>query len=67
MKPKISDLPAAESTTLMFTVLLIAVGSALLLGSRAGVFSLDQIEKFWPVTLVATGLVQLLSEPSRKA
>lgn len=67
MKSRISELPAFERTTLIFTFLLIAAGSALLLGSRAGYVSLDQIEKFWPVTLVATGLVQLLAEPARKA
>ena len=67
MKAQISKSPFRGSTDIIFIALLLAAGSALLLGSGAGVLSLDKLVKFWPVTLVATGLVQLLLEPSRKA
>jgi hypothetical protein len=67
MKLQLSDSALLDTTTILFIVLLIAAGSALLLGSGAGLLSLDQMAKFWPVTLVATGLVELLSEPERNA
>ena len=67
MKSQLPESFFHDRTSVLFTVLLLAVGIALLVGSGTGVVSLDGIEKFWPLTLVATGLVQLLATPGRKA
>ena len=61
-----SNSGSLDRTTLLFTILLIATGSALLLGSQFGMLRMEQVEKFWPVTLVAAGLVHLLSYQDRK-
>lgn len=50
-----------DATTIVFTMLLIVTGTTLLLGSQVGVFSLDKIEHFWPLSIVATGMAQLLN------
>lgn len=56
-----SDSAHFDRTALLFTVLLIAAGLSLLLGSNFGIFSLDHLAKYWPVAIVAAGLVQLLT------
>ncbi len=61
MKPFGSGPRHFDRTALVFTVLLIVAGLLLLLGSHVGVVSLDSLAKFWPVSIVAAGLVQLLS------
>ncbi len=50
-----------DATTIFFTMLLILTGTTLLLGSQAGVVSLDRMEPFWPLTIVATGMARLLN------
>ncbi len=65
MKPQV-EAAFRDRTTIIYITLLLIAGSALLAGSGAGLVSLDRIERFWPVTLVAAGLMQLLSDPERK-
>jgi hypothetical protein len=43
----------------MFPVLLILAGVLLLAGPGAGVFSLESLERYWPLAIVAAGLVEL--------
>lgn len=66
MKPFQTNSGSLDATAQLFIVLLIATGSALLLGGQFGLLRIDQMEKFWPVTLVAAGLVHLLSYNERK-
>jgi hypothetical protein len=47
-----------------FPVLLILAGFALMLMSSLGVLSADSITRFWPLAIVAAGLVEL--DPTRK-
>ncbi len=61
MKTYSSPTRSLDRTQTGFTIFLIATGLALLIGSYAGVVSLDHIEKFWPVSIVAAGLAQLLA------
>ncbi len=55
-----------DSTTILFTLLLMVSGTGLLLGSQFGVVSLDGLARFWPLSIVATGLAQLLTARDKK-
>ena len=46
------------------TILVIVAMAALMLGTRSGIISLVQLQRFWPLTLVAVGLLDLF--PGRK-
>ena len=48
-----------DGFTLAFPFLLILAGIFLLVSPGAGVLSLDTLERFWPLTIVAAGLVDL--------
>ncbi len=48
------------------TILVIVAMAALMLGTRSGIISLVQLQRFWPLTLVAVGLLDLLSWQEKK-
>jgi hypothetical protein len=48
-----------DGFTLVFPILLILAGFLLLAGLGAGVFSLEALERYWPLAIVAAGLVEL--------
>jgi hypothetical protein len=49
--------------TFAFPFLLILAGIFLLAGSGGGIFSLDALSRYWPLAIVAAGLVEL--DPQR--
>lgn len=53
-----------DGFTLAFPFLLILGGFFLLLGPGVGMFSGDVLEHYWPLTIVAAGLVDL--DPMRR-
>jgi hypothetical protein len=48
-----------DGFTLVFPVLLILAGLFLLAGPGTGMFSMDTLERYWPLAIVAAGLVEL--------
>ncbi len=54
----------ADVAASAFPVLLILAGFGLMLVSSLGVLSADSITRFWPLAIVAAGLVEL--DPMRK-
>jgi hypothetical protein len=48
-----------DGLTLAFPFLLILAGFVLLAASGSGMFSIDTLERYWPLAIVAAGLVEL--------
>ena len=48
-----------DGFTIAFPFFLILAGILLLVGPGSGMFSLDGLERYWPLAIVAAGLVEL--------
>lgn len=48
------------------TILVIAAFASIILASRAGIIPIGGLQRFWPLALVAVGLLDLISWQERK-
>lgn len=46
-------------------IVLVLTGLILVCGDAAGILSLDRIQNYWPVAVIAVGLADLIAEPKQ--
>jgi hypothetical protein len=66
MQTKQIHAPESAWETIAIGLVLIATGAILLGGDYLGVLSLDNVRNFWPLALIAVGLVDLKTSGERR-